>query len=215
MRTQETSVRRTTKAPGFRSGFCHSVGGVAHLRRTPFVLHPTFTKSEAFIKNEIASHDAVIFSKTYCPFCTKTKDLFRDIGSGSDVAVVELDKMADGGAIQDALLSMTGQRTVPNVFVKGQHIGGNDDSQKAAREGKLQAMLGGSVAMMSISGGVLHVRRLRVGVRVSPSLQVQVTQDVGQNRGGLWGRGGLGATQQQIASFHVCPQFRPEPRCRP
>jgi glutaredoxin 3 len=40
------------------------------------------------------------------------------------------------------LLQMTGQKSVPNVFVKGEHIGGNDDLQKAAREGKLQEKLG-------------------------------------------------------------------------
>ena len=48
----------------------------------------------------------------------------------------------DGAALQNALLQMTGQRTVPSVFVKGTHLGGNDDTQKAAREGKLQEMLG-------------------------------------------------------------------------
>ena len=57
--------------------------------------------------------------------------------------VHELDEMGeDGAALQNALLQMTGQRTVPSVFVKGTHLGGNDDTQKAAREGKLQEMLG-------------------------------------------------------------------------
>ena len=48
----------------------------------------------------------------------------------------------DGPALQHALLQMTGQKSVPNVFVKGQHMGGNDDTQAAAKEGKLQEMLG-------------------------------------------------------------------------
>lgn len=34
--------------------------------------------------------------------------------------VVELDKMSNGGAIQDALQSITGQRSVPNVFIGGE-----------------------------------------------------------------------------------------------
>lgn len=55
--------------------------------------------------------------------------------------VVELDERADGGAIQQALARMTGQRSVPNVFVQGQHIGGNDDTQAAAQSGKLQQLL--------------------------------------------------------------------------
>jgi glutaredoxin 3 len=37
---------------------------------------------------------------------------------------------------------MSGQKSVPNVFVKGKHMGGNDDTQAAAKEGKLQEMLG-------------------------------------------------------------------------
>ena len=48
----------------------------------------------------------------------------------------------DGPEYQMTLMQMTGQRTVPNVFVKGQHIGGNDDSQAAAKDGKLKEMLG-------------------------------------------------------------------------
>jgi len=77
-----------------------------------------------FAKSEIDSNDVVVFSKTYCPYCRKTKDLFDSLGV--KYAVHELDDMADGPALQDALIQITGQRTVPNVFVKGTHIGGND-----------------------------------------------------------------------------------------
>jgi glutaredoxin 3 len=35
----------------------------------------------------------------------------------------------DGSAIQQALSELTGQSTVPNVFIKQQHIGGNSDLQ--------------------------------------------------------------------------------------
>lgn len=58
-----------------------------------------------------------------------------------DAKVIELDEIDNGSAIQDALLETSGQRTVPNVFVKGQHLGGNDDTQAAAKSGKLQDML--------------------------------------------------------------------------
>ena len=55
---------------------------------------------------------------------------------------IELDELEEGPAIQDALLGLTQQRTVPNVFVGGKHLGGNDDTQKAAKSGKLQELLG-------------------------------------------------------------------------
>ena len=51
--------------------------------------------------------------------------------------------MDDGADIQDALLELSGQRTVPNVFVKGKHLGGNDDTQAAVKSGEFQSMLDG------------------------------------------------------------------------
>jgi glutaredoxin 3 len=58
-----------------------------------------------------------------------------------DVQIHELDRRPDGAGIQQTLEIMTGQRTVPSVFVNGQHLGGNDDAQSAFRSGKLQSML--------------------------------------------------------------------------
>jgi glutaredoxin 3 len=81
----------------------------------------------------------VVFSKTYCPYCTATKSLFKDLEINAKV--IELDVVSDGDRIQSALLDLTGQRTVPNVFIKGKHLGGNDKTQEAARTGKLQQLL--------------------------------------------------------------------------
>eukprot|EP00587_Corethron_hystrix_P013826 CAMPEP_0113311654 /NCGR_PEP_ID=MMETSP0010_2-20120614/8800_1 /TAXON_ID=216773 ORGANISM="Corethron hystrix, Strain 308" /NCGR_SAMPLE_ID=MMETSP0010_2 /ASSEMBLY_ACC=CAM_ASM_000155 /LENGTH=147 /DNA_ID=CAMNT_0000167327 /DNA_START=119 /DNA_END=562 /DNA_ORIENTATION=- /assembly_acc=CAM_ASM_000155 len=94
----------------------------------------------AFAKSEIESNDVVVFSKQYCPFCRKTKKLFSTLEI--DAKVIELDQMEEGAAIQEALQEISGQRTVPNVFIKGEHLGGNDDTQAAGRSGKLQEMLG-------------------------------------------------------------------------
>mmetsp|Transcript_23316 Transcript_23316/g.57385 ORF Transcript_23316/g.57385 Transcript_23316/m.57385 type:complete len:152 (+) Transcript_23316:76-531(+) len=94
-----------------------------------------------FAKSEIESNDVVVFSKSYCPFCLKTKELFESLDV--EFTVHELDEMGDDGpALQHALLQMSGQKSVPNVFIKGEHLGGNDDTQAAAKEGKLQEMLG-------------------------------------------------------------------------
>eukprot|EP00632_Arachnochrysis_sp_CCMP2950_P002398 CAMPEP_0185720190 /NCGR_PEP_ID=MMETSP1164-20130828/49991_1 /TAXON_ID=1104430 /ORGANISM="Chrysoreinhardia sp, Strain CCMP2950" /LENGTH=203 /DNA_ID=CAMNT_0028387853 /DNA_START=80 /DNA_END=692 /DNA_ORIENTATION=- len=65
--------------------------------------------------------DVVVFSKSYCPFCAQTKSLFASLGVDADV--IELDLRDDGADLQDALKDLTGQSTVPNVFIKGQHLG--------------------------------------------------------------------------------------------
>jgi glutaredoxin len=80
-----------------------------------------------------------VFSKTYCPFCTATINMFKEMNV--DAEVIEMDVIKSGDLIQDELHKMTGQRSVPNVFVNGQHVGGNDATQAAARSGKLQELL--------------------------------------------------------------------------
>mmetsp|Transcript_26967 Transcript_26967/g.63321 ORF Transcript_26967/g.63321 Transcript_26967/m.63321 type:complete len:138 (-) Transcript_26967:165-578(-) len=96
---------------------------------------------DEFVETEIESNDVVVFSKSYCPFCTKTKELFTSMNV--EFTVHELDEMGDDGPeLQMSLFKKTNQKSVPNVFVKQQHIGGNDDTQAAAKEGKIQELLG-------------------------------------------------------------------------
>ncbi|KAJ8121680.1 hypothetical protein ONZ43_g1930 [Nemania bipapillata] len=52
---------------------------------------------------------------------------------------IELDQVDDGTAIQSALAEISGQRTVPNIYIGQQHIGGNSDLQ--AKSGELKALL--------------------------------------------------------------------------
>ena len=100
----------------------------------------------ATMEAEIAAHDVVVFSKSYCPYCRASKNLLTQLASSSDfssldVVVHELDELEQGDAMQQELLRMTGQRTVPNIFVRGQHMGGNSDLQHAHANGSLQKRL--------------------------------------------------------------------------
>ncbi|XP_077987792.1 thioredoxin reductase 1, cytoplasmic-like [Glandiceps talaboti] len=94
---------------------------------------------KGLIDQHIANNTVMLFSKSTCPFCKKIKELFNSI----DVPykVVELDQMDIGKDIQDKLLEMTGQRTVPNVFINGKHIGGCDDTLKKHRNGELMSLI--------------------------------------------------------------------------
>ena len=47
----------------------------------------------------------------------------------------------NGEALQDALSSVTGKGTVPQVFINGQFIGGCDDTMEANAAGNLDEML--------------------------------------------------------------------------
>lgn len=112
----------------------------------PFADTETKVSTTDFILSEIAINDVVVFSATYCPHCVQTKQLFDRIGISAKI--IELDKISNGlGPAKDSialkLLELTGQRTVPNVFVMGKHLGGNDEAHDAARSGALKQMLAG------------------------------------------------------------------------
>jgi glutaredoxin len=85
-----------------------------------------------------------IFSKTTCPFCAKVKELFKSLNE--PFTVVELDQIDEGASIRDYLFEKTGQKTVPNVYVAGAHLGGCDNTLNAHAEGRLAKLLGPEVA---------------------------------------------------------------------
>ncbi|KAH9995961.1 thioredoxin-like protein [Russula vinacea] len=78
------------------------------------------------VDRAVAEHTIVVFSKSWCPYSKKAKDLLKTHYPEVQPAIFELDENEDGGkAFQDYLEEKTGQRTVPNVFIRQQHIGGS------------------------------------------------------------------------------------------
>eukprot|EP00250_Pteridium_aquilinum_P006778 c16621_g1_i1 orf=160-468(+) len=90
-------------------------------------------------KDLVASNPVVVFSKSFCPYCKQVKQLLESLGV--KMKAVELDQESDGSDVQAALAEWTGQRTVPNVFIGGQHVGGCDSTVAKHKEGKLVPLL--------------------------------------------------------------------------
>lgn len=94
---------------------------------------------EHFCNDLIKKNKVMIFSKETCPFCTKVKELFTSLNQ--QYTAIELDKMDEGTAIRDYLFEKTGQKTFPNVYVNGTHLGGCDNTLTAHSEGRLEKLL--------------------------------------------------------------------------
>ncbi|KAM0003834.1 putative thioredoxin-disulfide reductase [Helianthus debilis subsp. tardiflorus] len=90
-------------------------------------------------KDLVSSNPVVVFSKSYCPYCVSVKKLFTELGSS--FKSIELDLESDGSEMQSALHGWTGQRSVPNVFIGGKHIGGCDSTVAMHKAGKLVSLL--------------------------------------------------------------------------
>jgi glutaredoxin 3 len=105
----------------------------------PTRLFHTYSPRET-AQAHIKSSKIMVFSKTYCPYCKKAKEAISKITSL--YSVCELDVVSDGAEMQAALLDMTGQKTVPNIFVNGKHIGGCDSTVAAIASGEFQKLIG-------------------------------------------------------------------------
>ncbi|XP_037353096.1 glutaredoxin 2 isoform X1 [Talpa occidentalis] len=124
-----------------RSGAAGGRGGAAGAaaarmgNRTSSSLGTSATAPVNQIQETISENCVVIFSKTSCSYCTMAKKLFHDMNV--NYKVVELDMLEYGSQFQDALYKMTGERTVPRIFVNGTFIGGATDTHRLHKEGKL------------------------------------------------------------------------------
>lgn len=91
------------------------------------------------VENLISNNFIVVFSKTYCPYCRRSKETLTNLNQ--KFTVVELDTKDNGSDIQNYLLQKTGQRTVPNIFIAQTHVGGSDDLHTAKENGSLAKLL--------------------------------------------------------------------------
>lgn len=81
-----------------------------------------------------------IYTKTYCPYCWRAKELLSSKGVDYHEVAVDF-----GGEAKELMVERaSGRTTVPQIFIKGQHVGGCDDLVALDRAGKLDELIAGS-----------------------------------------------------------------------
>lgn len=93
------------------------------------------------VDQALKGNRVMVFSKSYCPFCHKAKRALKRFLADDKVTVIELENRNDCSAIQQYLGQLTGGTSVPRVFIDGEFIGGGDDVERLANNGKLEVML--------------------------------------------------------------------------
>lgn len=88
----------------------------------------------------VNSHPVVVFSKSWCPFCRKAMEALAAAGI-PEPFLIDLTENSRTRDVQAALKSLTGRRTVPNVFVGGKSIGGGDETAALQSGGELTPLL--------------------------------------------------------------------------
>jgi glutaredoxin 3 len=73
-----------------------------------------------------------------CPYCDRAEALLKRRGVAEQLDIIHIDESRKGFA---EMARLTGQRTVPQIFVGDRHVGGFDDLVELDMDGELDDLL--------------------------------------------------------------------------
>jgi glutaredoxin 3 len=80
-----------------------------------------------------------LYTMGHCPFCRAAKNLLRSKGI-TDWSEIDLE--IEQSYRSEMVARSGGRKTVPQIFINGQHIGGSDDLHTLDARGGLDPLLG-------------------------------------------------------------------------
>jgi glutaredoxin 3 len=78
-----------------------------------------------------------MYTTSWCPYCERARKLFAS--KGVDFQEIDIEAAPEKRA---EMQSRSGRRSVPQIFIGDQHVGGSDDLHALEAAGKLDALLG-------------------------------------------------------------------------
>ncbi|KON80883.2 glutaredoxin 3 [Azoarcus sp. PA01] len=78
-----------------------------------------------------------MYATNVCPYCVRAEQLLKRKGV-TDIEKIRVDQ---DPALRDEMIKLTGRRTVPQIFIGDQHVGGCDDLFDLDHAGKLDPLL--------------------------------------------------------------------------
>ncbi|MCW8444652.1 glutaredoxin 3 [Fluoribacter gormanii] len=82
--------------------------------------------------------EIIMYSTGYCPYCVKARELLQQ--KHASFTDIRIDLQPE---LRDEMITKSGRRTVPQIFINGQHVGGCDDLYALEAQGKLDQLLRG------------------------------------------------------------------------
>ncbi|MFM1880400.1 MAG: hypothetical protein RLZZ344_634 [Pseudomonadota bacterium] len=79
----------------------------------------------------------LMYTTAVCPYCQRAEALLRQRG----VETIEKIRIDLDPEARDQMMSRTGRRTVPQIYIGERHVGGFDDLAALDREGGLTPLL--------------------------------------------------------------------------
>jgi glutaredoxin 3 len=80
--------------------------------------------------------EVVMYSTGWCPYCARARALFERKGIGFREIDIETD-----AELRAEMLTRSGRRSVPQIFVGERHVGGFEELYDLERSGELDSIL--------------------------------------------------------------------------
>ena len=78
-----------------------------------------------------------MYSSQFCPYCVNAEKLLLNKGIKKNKKII----VDENPSYMDEMIKITGEKTVPQIFIGDHYIGGNDKLQAANRSGELDKLL--------------------------------------------------------------------------
>lgn len=78
--------------------------------------------------------NVTLYSTGTCPYCAAAETLLKT----RSITTIQKIRVDQSAQLLEDMIKKTGRKTVPQIFINGQHVGGFDDLVKFDAEGKLQ-----------------------------------------------------------------------------
>ncbi|MCI4568471.1 glutaredoxin domain-containing protein [Lysobacter sp. CFH 32150] len=146
MSAEELEISRSTPGCRFDAPPPAPPTTAAPKSESPVAAPVVSDEVEAFVAQVLADREQplVLFALEWCEFCWSLRKLFARCSI--PYRSVDLDSTAyqrddRGGQIRAVLTSRTGSKTIPQVFVGGEFIGGCTETLDMFKDGRLQTLL--------------------------------------------------------------------------
>lgn len=82
--------------------------------------------------------NVIVYTSTNCPYCIAAKKLLTELNA--NFTEIKVDNPGDD-VTREEMIKLTGKRTVPQIIINEQPIGGFDDLSTLHKSGSLVPML--------------------------------------------------------------------------
>jgi cysteine synthase A len=140
MDDEEQGISRSTQ--GYRFDVKAEPPAAAHSDEMPAIDEQAIRYIDAALSDR--EQPVVLFALEWCEFCWSARKLFQAIGLS--YRSIDLDSRAMqegefGGKVRAALESRTGMKTIPQLFVGAEFVGGCTELFDAYKDGRLEELL--------------------------------------------------------------------------